>query len=312
MRVAFFGTPQPAVPALEALVAAPDIDVACVVTNPDRPAGRGQQPAPPPVKAIAEWAGIVVWQPERPREVIRGLHALELDAAAVVAYGALLPPDVLETARHGFINLHFSLLPAWRGAAPVTHSLLHGDTETGVTCFLLDKGMDTGPVLVTERTAVREEETAGELTTRLAEFGAPLLVDALHGLVQGRLVPAPQDHEKASYAPKVAPEHAELDWTRAAVELARAVRAFNPVPGAYTDLAGARLKIHRARVIDAEAEPDDEPGTIVGTDERAPVVACGRGTLRLDEVQPAGKAQMPGSAFANGYRPVGSRLGAGV
>lgn len=310
MRVAFFGTPQPAVPALEALVAAPDIDVACVVTNPDRPAGRGQQPAPPPVKAIAEWAGLVVWQPERPREVIRGLDALELDAAAVVAYGALLPADVLGTARHGFVNLHFSLLPAWRGAAPVTHSILHGDAETGVTCFLLDEGMDTGPVLVAEPTAVGEQETAGELTTRLAELGAPLLVDALHGLVAGRLTPTPQEHDNASYAPKIAPEDAELDWTRPAVELSRAVRAFNPVPGAYTELGGARLKIHRARVLDSEAETGDEPGTVVGTDERAPVVACGRGTLRLDEVQPAGKARMPGSAFANGYRPVGDRLGA--
>lgn len=312
MRVVFFGTPQPAVPALEALVTASDVDVAAVVTNPDRPAGRGQQPTPPPVKVAAEWAGLVVWQPERPREVLKGLDDLEADVAAVVAYGALLPADVLATARLGFVNLHFSLLPAWRGAAPVTHSILHGDTETGVSCFLLEEGMDTGPVLLSARTAIAEDETAGELTTRLAELGAPLLVESLRGLAEGTLTPTPQDHDRATYAPKVASEDARLDWSRPAVELARAVRAFNPAPGAHTDLGPTRLKIHRARVLDPDADPGAEPGAVVGTDEGAPVAACGRGTLRLDEVQPAGRPRMLGSAFVNGYQPVGDRLGAGA
>lgn len=309
MRIVFFGTPQPAVPTLEALVAAPEVEVAAVVTNPDRPAGRGQRPTPPSVKVAAERAGLVVWQPERPREVHKGLTNLQLDAAAVVAYGALLPEEVLATARAGFVNLHFSLLPAWRGAAPVTHALLHGDRETGVTCFLLDAGMDTGPVLLRRATPVGPEETAGELTARLAELGAPLVVDALAGLVSAELTPTPQDHAQATYAPKVSAEDARLDWHRPAVELARAVRAFNPVPGAHTDFGATRLKVLRARPVDGDHTVEGGPGLVVGTDERAPVVACGQGALRLDEVQPAGKARMPGSAFANGYQPVGERLG---
>lgn len=293
-------------PALEAFLAAPDVEVAAVVTNPDRPAGRGYGLQPPPVKVVAERARVPVWQPAKPREVLDELKLLGVDACAVVAYGALLPSAVLDAGGRGFVNLHFSLLPAWRGAAPVPHSLLAGDPRTGVTCFVLDKGMDTGPILLAQETAIGPRETAGELTERLARLGAPLLVRAVRGLVDGSLQPAPQDHRLASYAPKLTSEEARLDWTRAAAQLDRAVRAYNPVPGAHTTFGGTRLKIHGASPVDAQGPP----GVVVCLDAAGPVVACGDQGLRLEVVQPAGKARMTGPDFANGYRPLGLRLGA--
>lgn len=309
MRVAFLGTPDPAVPALRALLAADDLDVVAVVTNPDRPRGRGHELASPPVALVAREAGVPVWQPARPREVVDDLHALRLDAAAVVAYGSILPPAVLAAGGRGFVNLHFSLLPAWRGAAPVQAALLAGDAQTGVTCFVLEAGMDTGPVLAALATPIGPRETAGELTARLAELGAPVLVEAVRGLVDGSIRPVPQDHERATYATKVTPEDARLDWTRDAVALDRAVRAFNPVPGAHTALDGLRVKVHRATPHDGGGEA--RPGLLLGRDGDGALVACGGGTvLRLDQVQPAGKARMAGGAFLNGYAPAGGVLGA--
>lgn len=309
MRVVFFGTPEPAVPSLRAFLSAEDIDVAAVITNPDRPSGRGYRLRPPPVKILAEEAGAPVWQPVRPREILYDLKTLDADAGAVVAYGALLPTDVLAATRHGFVNLHFSLLPAWRGAAPVQASLLAGDAETGVTCFLLERGMDTGPVLGQVRTPVQPGETGGALTARLADLGAPVLVDAVRGLVHGTLEPQPQDHGQATYAPKIAPDDARIDWARPAAEVERAVRAFNPIPGAHTTFRGQRLKVHRARLAQA---PTGRPGQVVAVRGDGPVVACGQGALCLVEVQPAGKPRMDGAAFVNGYRPEGARLGEGA
>jgi methionyl-tRNA formyltransferase len=306
MRVVFFGTPEPALPPLRALLAAPDVVVEAVVTNPDRPSGRGYHLTPPPAKVVAAEAGVLVWQPIRPREILDDLAALRVDACAVVAYGAPLPQPVLAAGGRGFVNLHFSLLPAWRGAAPVQHTILAGDETTGVTCFVLEAGMDTGPVLATASTPVAAEETAGELTARLADLGAPVLVDAVRGLVEGSLCPVPQDHDRATYAPKIDAEDARLDWSRDAEGLARVVRAFNPVPGAFTFLDGARLKVHRARVVPADG---GTPGEVTALSEAGPVVACGAGALALVEVQPAGRPRMAGAAFANGYRPVGKRLG---
>lgn len=312
MRIAFLGTPQPAVPALEALLAADDVTVPVVITNPDRPRDRGHRLAPPPVKeaALAADPPPEVWQPAKPAEVASGLAALECDAAAVVAYGAILPADVLATTRCGFVNLHFSLLPAHRGAAPVPHAILAGEAATGVTCFLLDAGMDTGPVLATHTEPIRADDTAGTLTARLAELGAPLLVDALRGLTAGTLTPTPQPEQGASLAPKLTDADAALDWTRPAAELERAVRAFDPVPGAHTHLGDRRVKVTRAAVRPDPPEPDAAPGTVTGTGEAGPVVVCGdRRGLELREVQPAGKARMDGRAFVNGYQPVGARLG---
>lgn len=305
MRIVFWGTPHPAVPALEAFVAEPGVEVCAVVTNPDRPAGRGHTLQPPPVKVAAQRAGLAVWQPVKPREILDDLQDLRVDACAVVAYGAILPVEVLDAGGRGFVNLHFSLLPSWRGAAPIAHTVLAGEKQTGVTCFVLDKGMDTGPVLLAQETDVGAQETAGELTERLARLGAPLLVRAVRGLVDGSLRPVPQDDRLASYAPKITPEDARLDWIRTATELHQAVRAFNPLPGAHTTFRDSRLKVHFAAVVDAVGIS----GEIVRLDAAGPVVACGRGGLRLEVVQPAGKGRMPGPDFANGYRPLGQRLG---
>jgi methionyl-tRNA formyltransferase len=309
MRIVFLGTPEAAVPSLRAFLDAGDVEVAAVVTNPDRPSGRGYKLTPPPVKVVAQEAGVPVWQPGRAREIADDLAALRVDACAVVAYGALLPRPVLDAGGAGFVNLHFSLLPAWRGAAPVQAALRAGEQVTGVTCFVLEEGMDTGPVLAAERTEVGAEETAGELTARLATLGAPLLLTAVRGLVDGTIEPVPQDHDRATYAPKIAPEDARLDWTRDAAALARAVRAFNPVPGAHTTVDGARLKVHRARPVPAPAA-GAPPGEVVHLAEAGPVVACGDGALCLTEVQPAGRPRMTGADFANGHRPLGKRLGA--
>jgi methionyl-tRNA formyltransferase len=247
-----------------------------------------------------------VLQPGKPRDVVDAPAALRLDACAVVAYGALLPRSVLDVGGRGFVNLHFSLLPAWRGAAPVQHSIRAGDDTTGVTCFVLEEGMDTGPVLRTAPTPIGADETAGELMERLALLGAPLLVESIRGLVEGTIEPEPQDHDRATLAPKITPEDARLDWSAPAEVVDRAVRAFNPVPGAHTTLRGDRLKVHRARPVAGSGEP----GAVIRVDDAGPVVACGSGAVRLDEVQPAGKPRMAGTAFVNGYRPVGERLGA--
>jgi methionyl-tRNA formyltransferase len=185
VRIVFLGTPEVAVPALEALVAADDVEVVAVVTNPDRPKGRSKQPVPPPVKVAAERHGLPVWQPVKPIEVVDELAALDVDACAIVAYGALLPRRVLDAGGRGFVNLHFSLLPRWRGAAPVQHAIRAGDEVTGVTCFVLDEGMDTGPVLATRRGADPPRRHLGTLLERLADVGAPVLLDALRRLVAG-------------------------------------------------------------------------------------------------------------------------------
>ena len=306
MRIAFFGTPAPAVPALEAFLSADDVEVVAVVTNPDRPSGRGHKLQPPPVKVAAAEAGADVWQPDRPREILDDLRALAVDACAVVAYGSILPQDVLDAGGKGFVNLHFSLLPAWRGAAPVQHSLLAGDTRTGVTCFVLEAGMDTGPVLLTAETGIGPDETAGDLVTRLAVLGAPVLVNAVRGLVDGSITPVPQDHSLATLAPKITPEDARIDWTSPADRVALAVRAFNPMPGAWTTLRGDRLKVHGAAVV---GHSGGEPGAVVEVTPDGPLVACGDDALVLTEVQPAGKPKMSGPAFVNGYTPLGEQLG---
>ena len=312
LRIAFFGTPAPAVPSLEYFLADPEVDVVAVVTNPDRPRGRGHRLAPPPVKVVAEEAGVPIWQPATPREISGDLQALDVDACAIVAYGSILPRDVLDAGGRGFVNLHFSLLPAWRGAAPVPASILAGDEYAGVTCFLLEEGMDTGPILVSEATRIRRHETAGELTNRLADQGAGLLVKAVKGLVDGSIGLTPQDHERATFAPKIGPDDARIDWSEDVETIDRRVRAYQPVPGAHTLFDGDRLKVHRARPVAGGGQA----GRVIGVDRRGddiggPVIACGDGALRLDEVQPAGKPRMSGLAFVNGYRPEGSRLGAG-
>ena len=314
VRIAFLGTPEVAVPALEALLAADDLEVAVVITNPDRPKGRSKAPVAPPVKQAAEAAGVPVWQPTKPVEVLEDLRALDLDACAVVAYGAILPASVLAASRLGFVNLHFSLLPRWRGAAPVQHAIRAGDELTGVTTFVLDPGMDTGPVIDRVEVAIDPAESSGELLERLATLGAPVLVDSIRALANG-VEPTPQPDEGVTLAPKITPDDVQIDFDAPARTVSDLIRSADPAPGAHTTLRGDRLKIYRVTPIvassdDAAGEVRGEPGEIVGVTKKAVLVACADGAVQLDAVQPVGKARMDGPAFANGYRPqVGEKLG---
>jgi methionyl-tRNA formyltransferase len=314
VRVVFLGTPEVAVPALEALVAADDVEVVAVVTNPDRPKGRSKRPVPPPVKVAAEQHGLPVWQPEKARDITDDLAALDVDACAIVAYGALLPRAVLDVGGRGFVNLHFSLLPRWRGAAPVQHAIRAGDRVTGVTCFVLDEGMDTGPVLATREEPIDPEDTSGSLLARLADLGAPVLLEALRRLVDGT-TPTPQPADGATLAPKITPEDTRIDWGASARAITDLVRSADPAPGAHTTFRGGRLKVWSVAPV---ADPDlvaaaggaVTPGDVLTVDKRGATVACGGGAVRLRSVQPEGKARMDGAAFVNGQRPApGDHLG---
>lgn len=305
MRVAFFGTPDVAVPSLQALLAADDIEVVAVVTNPDRPRGRSRRPVAPPVKDAAEAAGVAVWQPQRVVEILDDLRELQVECCGVVAYGALLPTSVLEAGGAGFVNLHFSLLPRWRGAAPVQHALRAGDQITGVTTFVIDAGMDTGPILRQVEVPIEDGEDAGHLLDRLARLGAPILADSLRDLVDG-VAPTPQSSDGVTMAPKIHPDDVMIHWQLDAAEVVNLVRSASPHPGAFTTDEGQRLKIYAAAVREATGEP----GEVVEVDRNGVVVACGHGAVLVTSVQPAGKARMDGAAYVNGYRPaLGHRFG---
>lgn len=306
IRIAYLGTPQVAVPPLQAFAADDRVEVAVVITNPDRPRGRSRTPKPPPVKVAAQELGLEIWQPEKPREVVDELRALELDAAAVVAYGALLPADVLDSVAHGFVNLHYSLLPRWRGAAPVQQAVMAGDEVTGLTTFVLDEGMDTGPVLATHAVPIGPATTSGDLFEELTDLGAGILVDSVVGLVEGTLTPRPQPDEGATHAPKIAPDDVRIDWTAPAARVSALVRGANPRPGAHTTWRGERCKVWEAVVADPVTAADavgEEAGTIVATTDDGPVVACGSGAVVLHVVQPANRPRQSGRDFVNGQQP---------
>lgn len=311
LRVAFLGTPEAAVPALEALLADPDVAVVVVVTAPDRPRGRRGTPTPTPVRAAAERAGVPVLTPARAAELAGPLTALDLDAAAVVAYGALLPPAVLAACGAGAVNLHFSVLPRWRGASPVQRAIAAGDATTGVSAFVIDAGMDTGPVLATAEVAIGPTETAGELTDRLARLGAGMLVRAVKDLAAGA-APTPQPTTGVTLAPKLTAADAVLRLEAPAGTVVDQVRSLAPRPAAVCVLRGRRLKVLAAEVVEDSAGavgPGAMPGTIVAVDARGLVVACGRGAVRLTAVVPEGRAAMDGGAFVRGARPqVGERV----
>jgi methionyl-tRNA formyltransferase len=298
MRLVFLGSPADAVAPLKALVAAGH-DVVLVVTRPDRRRGRGAAASPSPVKAAATELGLRVVTPERSSAAVPDLAASGATLGVVVAYGQLLRPDFLAALPDGFVNLHFSLLPRWRGAAPVERAILAGDAETGVCLMAVEEGLDTGGVYALGRVAIGGEETAGELRTRLVEAASDLLVAHIAD-VPGS-VPEPQ-HGEATYAEKLTVEEFAIDATRSAADVARLVRAGNPRPGAWCTVAGRRVKVWRARVGDREVPPDAAPGTL--TKRGALVVADG--LLDLIEVQPEGKKPMTGAAFAAGV-PVAAR-----
>lgn len=291
------GTPDFAVPTLEALLQAGH-EVAAVYAQPPRPAGRGQKPRPTPVAAFAESRGIPVHTPLslKSAEEQEKFRALGLDAAVVVAYGLILPQAILDAPRLGCINVHASLLPRWRGAAPIQRAIEAGDAETGVTIMLMDAGLDTGPMLLKERTEISAEDTAQTLHDRLSAMGSRLIVPALEGLADGSVRPEPQPETGVTYARKIDKAEARIDWTRPAIEIDRQIRAFAPFPGAWFLHAGTRIKVLRAEPVNAGGKA--APGTVV---DEPLVVACGEGALRLMTLQREGKSAMEADALLRGY-----------
>ncbi len=308
-RLIFAGTPDFAVPSLQALLDA-GYAVEAVYTQPDRPAGRGRQLRASPLKACAAAAGIPVHQPVTLRDatVQAELAALKPDLLVVAAYGLILPPAVLAMPRLGCVNVHASLLPRWRGAAPIHWALLAGDTETGISLMQMDAGLDTGPVLARADYPIPRGITGGELYERLARLGAETLLAILPDLLAGRLTPEPQDEALVTYAPKLDKADLELDWSQPALELERRVLTFNPHPVARTRLGDQTLRVWRAR---AETElAAAAPGTVLREAGDGIVVATGSGVLRLTEVQLPGGRPLPVAAFLNARRLMGQRLGA--
>lgn len=300
MRVVFFGTPDFAVPSLRALLDE-GITVEAVVTQPDRPQGRSRSVLiPSPVKIEAEALELPVLQPDRPTGDVfaASLRRLAPDLGVVVAYGHILKPELLAIPRAGMINVHASLLPRHRGAAPVQAAILAGDPRTGVTIMQMDAGMDTGAILHAIDTPILPGETAGSLTERLAELGARALVEAIGLMGEGRLQYVAQDEALASYAPKVTRDGARIDWTGAAETVARTIRAFDPWPGAWSLLDGAQMKLYGAVPV-PESGP---PGAVLRTSPDL-VVATGTGAVTIAEVQPAGRRRMPALDWAVGRRP---------
>ncbi len=298
MRLIFAGTPEFAARALAALHGAGH-EIVLTLTQPDRPTGRGLRLAPSAVKALAQGLGLEVYQPAnlKDAQTQQRLRALGADLMVVAAYGLILPEPVLAVARLGAINIHASLLPRWRGAAPIQRAILAGDARTGISIMQMDRGLDTGPVLVTAAIPIAVDDTGASLHDKLAELGARLIVNTLEALERGRLRAAPQADAGASYAAKIVKAEAEIDWREAAPVIERKVRAFNPLPGAATTMKNAALKIWRAQV-SAAAGP---PGTILEAGPAGIVVACGTGALRVQELQRAGGKRLAAGPFLAGF-----------
>jgi methionyl-tRNA formyltransferase len=310
MKIVFCGTPHFAVPSLERLAAA-GFEIQLVVTQPDRPVGRGLELAAPPVKQSASKLRLPVIQPEKIRknEAFRGqLESLQPDAIIVVGYGRIIPPWMLELPRYGNINVHASLLPKYRGAAPVQWAIANGEKVTGVTTMLLNEGLDTGDILLQREAAVNDEDTAVTLAPTLASLGAELLVETLIGLERGKITPIPQDDSQATLAPILTKEDGLVDFNRKAVEIHNRLRGFQPWPGAYTRFRRKNLKLVAATAVNAVSGLAPAELRIQG--ERL-LAGCGAGTaLALLQIQPEGKKAMSAREFINGYRPAaGERLG---
>ncbi|MDM7944962.1 MAG: methionyl-tRNA formyltransferase [Oceanibaculum nanhaiense] len=304
LRLAFMGTPDFSVPALQALIAAGH-EIAAVYSQPPRPAGRGQKLTPSPVQAYAQSQGLEVRTPKslRNAEAQAEFAALGLDCAVVVAYGLILPKPILEAPRLGCVNIHASLLPRWRGAAPIQRAIQAGDVESGVTIMQMDEGLDTGPMLLRNSVPITPDTTGQSLHDALSPLGGRMIVEALAGLAAGTLQAVPQPEAGVTYAAKLTKEEALLDWTRPAAELERQIRAFDPWPGSFFLHQGERLKVLKAEL----AEGTGAPGALL---DNALAVACGEGALRLLRVQRPGKAAMEAEALLRGYPlPKGTVLG---
>lgn len=307
MRLVYMGTPDFAVPALVALLAAGH-EVACVYTQPPRPAGRGQREQRSPVHETALARGLAVRTPAtlKSETAQREFAALSADAAVVAAYGLILPRQVLAAPRLGCFNIHASLLPRWRGAAPIQRAILAGDAETGITIMQMDEGLDTGAILRQATTPIGPEDTAQTVHDRLAELGAREIVAALPDVEAGAIRPRPQPAAGVTYAAKLTRDEGRLDWRQAAAALARRVRAFDPWPGAWFEHNGERIKVLAARPVSGVT---GAAGTVL---DAIPIIACGEGGLQLLRLQRAGKAPLDAGAFLRGYQlPPGTRLTAG-
>ncbi|MFZ3130192.1 MAG: methionyl-tRNA formyltransferase [Desulfosporosinus sp.] len=326
MRLVFMGTPDFAVPSLRALVKGGH-DVVSVFTQPDRPAGRGKKLKPSPVKVAAKELGLLVFQPEKIKtpEVIHQLRALAPDSIIVVAYGQILSREILQLPAKGCINVHASLLPAYRGAAPIHWAVMRGETRTGVTTMLMDEGLDTGGMFLKREALISDEATTGEIHDQLAVLGGELLLDTLYELEMGRLIATPQTG-KSNYAPLLKREHECIDWSRRAAELYHQIRGLNPWPGAFATFRGENLKIWRSTLQTTEKcsetegrkleprtssrEPRIEPGQIIQVLGEGLLVQTGDGVLQILEVQPAGKRAMSAKDFFNGrHGQLGEKFG---
>lgn len=300
MRVLFAGTPDVAVPSLRAILAS-DHTVVAVLTRPDAPAGRGRRMVPSPVAEVAAEADIEVLKPARARdpEFLARLEQIAPDCAPVVAYGGIIPKAALEIPKHGWINLHFSLLPAWRGAAPVQHAIMAGDDITGACTFQIEEGLDTGPVYGRLTETIRPTDTSGDLLARLADAGAKLLVATLDGIEAGRLVAEPQPAEGVSMAPKVTVDDARVSWTAPAMRVDRVIRACTPAPGAWTTFRGERLKLRPVRL---GADAGNLAPGLIDVSRDAVRVGTGSHPVLLGEIQPQGRRAMPAADWARGVR----------
>jgi methionyl-tRNA formyltransferase len=309
LKVLFLGTAEFACPTLESLLASPH-EVTGVVTQPDRPRGRGQKTQPPPVKSLAQKAGLPVHQPEKIRDpaFLKVLQSIQPELMVVVAYGQILSAPVLAVPPRGCVNVHGSLLPKYRGAAPIARAILAGETRTGITTLLMDPGMDTGPILLTEETEIDEEDATGTLHDRLARMGARVLLRTLEGLESNTLTPKPQDHSRATLAPKIEKEESRVRWSASPRQTFNQIRAFDPWPGAFTLLGGRILKVFRPRLIEGGGQ--EPPGTIVRASEEGFLVAVPQGYLLVREAQLESRPRMRVSDFLRG-NPLapGARLG---
>jgi len=299
MRVLFMGTSNFAVPTLRALIASRH-EVIGVVTQPDRPSGRGLGLTFSPVKTVALDMGLSIFQPEKVSspDFVETVRALSPDVIVVAAFGQILSQDLLEIPRYGCLNVHASLLPKYRGAAPVSHALFDGETRTGVTIMLMDAGLDTGPILLQREVEIMPEDNQGTLESRLADLGANLLVEALDRLEEGTITPVPQDDSLATKAPSLKREQCQIDWTKPATRIVNLVRGCTPRPGAYTWWKGKELRVWQCRVCDNT--PGASPGEIVSVGKDGIVVASGAGSVLLEEVQPENRKRMTAADFARG------------
>lgn len=307
-RLLFAGTPEFAVPALQALIAQGQAPVA-VYTQPDRPAGRGRKRQPSPVKQVALAAGLPVEQPVSLKDAtaLEPLQGYQADVMIVIAYGLILPPPVLAAPALGCLNLHGSLLPRWRGAAPIQRAILAGDAQTGVELMQMDAGLDTGPVFARRTTAIAPRESARSLHDRLAALGAELLLEQLPAILAGSSQPQPQPPTGACYAAKLTKEEARIDWTQSAMVIDRQIRAFNPWPIAHTTLGKEAIRLWAAHPVDHSAS--GAPGQILGVEPQGLVVATGAGALCISELQPPGKRAMRATDFSHARALDGARFG---